>query len=62
MKITKNNDKSILLSPHTATEESFIYYLVEMIEAKEAKFLTEHASRLESLSQDYQTLKKEDHR
>lgn len=49
MKLTKLGGKGILLTPQTAMEENFIYYLSEMIEAKEAKFLSEHALELQSL-------------
>jgi hypothetical protein len=56
MKFTKLDDKGILLTPQTAAEEIFIYYLGEMIEAKEMKFLSEHALRLRSLAQDSQPL------
>lgn len=56
MKFTKLNDKGILLTPQTAAEENFIYYLGEMIEAKEAKFLNNHALELQSSVQDSQPL------
>lgn len=51
MKLIKLDDKGILLTPQTAMEENFIHYLSEMIEAKEAKFLSEHALELQSLVQ-----------
>ena len=57
MQLTKLDDSGIILTPHTAMEEVFINYLVEIIEAKEAKFLNEHASNLQSLVQDSQPLK-----
>lgn len=56
MKLTKVDDKGILLTPHTAAEESFIYCLIEMIEAREAKFMAEHASNLQSLARDCRPL------
>lgn len=52
MKLTKLSDKGILLTPQTAMEENFIYYLSEMIETKEAKFLSAHALELQSLAED----------
>lgn len=52
MKLTKLDDKGILLTPQTAMEENFIYYLSEMIEAKEGKFISDHALELQSLAED----------
>ncbi len=54
MQLKKLDGKGILLTPQTASEESFIYCLVEMIEAREAKFLSEQASRLQSLARGHQ--------
>jgi len=56
MNFIKNDDKSITLIPHTASDQSFIDYLVELIKAKENNFLNEHALELESLVQDSQPL------
>ena len=56
MQLTKIDGKGILLTPQTAAEESFVYCLIEMIEAREVKFLNEHAVKLQSLAQDSQPL------
>jgi hypothetical protein len=52
MKLTRVEGKGILLTPHTATEECFLCYLAELIEAKEREFLRNHALELEALAQD----------
>jgi len=56
MQLTNLGDKGILLTPQTATEESFILCLAEMIKAREAKFLNDHDLNLKSLVQDCQPL------
>lgn len=57
MKLTKLDDKDILLTPQTAMEEFFIWYLTELINAKGAEVLKEIASlRLSYHSQDTQPL------
>jgi hypothetical protein len=56
MQLTKLDNKAILLAPQTAAEESFVYCLVGMIEAREAKFIEEHALMPQSLVQGSQPL------
>lgn len=54
MKLIKNDDKSVLLTPQTAMEEYFIKYLVWMVEAKEKETLMKISSlRSQVLSQDH---------
>jgi hypothetical protein len=57
MQVTKIDGKSVLLTPQTAAEECFVFCLLEMIEAREARFLNEYALRLQSLAQDSQPSK-----
>ena len=54
MQLTKIDGKGIILTPQTASEEGFIFCLIEMIEAREAKFLNDHALKLQSLVQGSQ--------
>lgn len=54
MKLIKNDDKSILITPQTAMEEYFIKYLMWLVEAKEKETLKEISSlRSQVLSQDH---------
>jgi hypothetical protein len=57
MRLTKIDGKGILLTPRTAREQSFLDYLVEMIEARETKFLSDLDARLALLAPDSPPLK-----
>lgn len=54
MQLTKMENKGIILTPQTAMEHLFIDCLVEMVEARETRFLNQHALELESLAPDVQ--------
>jgi len=59
MKLTKLDNESILIKPETALDHNFLFYLAELIEAREAmihKELKAIASNYESPSQDSQPL------
>lgn len=56
MKLIKNADKSILLTPQTAMEEYFVHYLIWLVEAKEKETAKQVLSlKVQSLSEDLQS-------
>lgn len=56
MQLTKFDNESVLLKPHTAGDRFFLDVLVEMIEAREKEIISDLASKTELLAQDFQPL------